>query len=206
VALNDTEFLVLERNNRGIGVGAELNTPNKRVYKIDIDGATDVSGIDLDSGATYDKVIKSPTVFIDLAADTLLALGNKSPEKWEGLAIGPQLSDGSYVMIAGTDNDYSVTQNGSNVQFDVYFNFADADPYASSIQCPLGAVTACFNTSNGQPAILTGDHKLLPGVLHAYKASADDLAGYVLPLGRCLESEARNSPKPEPACGRRSPR
>ena len=152
VALNDTEFLVLERNNRGVGVGAELNPPNKRVYKIDIAGATDVSGIDLDSGAAYVAVSKDPAIFIDLAADTLLALGNKSPEKWEGLAIGPQLSDGSHVLLAGTDNDYSVTQNGSNVQFDVYFNFADADPYASSIQCPLGAVTACFNTSNGQPA------------------------------------------------------
>lgn len=91
-------------------------------------------------------------------------------------------------MLAGTDNDYSVTQNGSGVQFDVYFNFADTNPYASSIQCPLGAVTGCANTSDGLPANLTGDHKLLPGVLHAYKASADDLAGYVLPLGRCLAS------------------
>ena len=206
VALNDTEFLVLERNNRGIGVGANPSSPDKRVYRIDIAGATDVSGIDLDSGATYVAVTKDPAIFINLGSNTLPALGSKSPEKWEGLTIGPQLSDGSYVMVAGTDNDYSVTQNGSNVQFDVYFNFAEADPYASSIQCPLGAVTACFSTSNGQPAILTGDHKLLPGVLHAYKSSADDLAGYVLPLGRCLQSEDRNSPKPVPACGRRSSR
>jgi len=163
-----------------------------------------VSDIDLDSGATYVPVTKNPTVFINLVANALLALGNKTPEKWEGLTIGPQLNDGSYVMLAGTDSDYSVTQNGSNVQFDVYFNFLEVDPYVSSIQCPLGAVTGCFKTTGGQPANLTGDHKLLPGVLHAYKASADDLAGYVLPLGRCLESEARNSPNPAPACGRRS--
>jgi hypothetical protein len=31
LALNDHEFLVLERNNRGIGVGAELSPPNKKV-------------------------------------------------------------------------------------------------------------------------------------------------------------------------------
>src|ERR1043166_3913922 len=49
VALNDHEFLVLERNNRGVGVGATLNTADKRVYKIDITGATDVSSIDLDA-------------------------------------------------------------------------------------------------------------------------------------------------------------
>jgi hypothetical protein len=196
VALNDTEFLVLERNNRGVGVGADLSPPSKRVYKIDIDGAADISGIDLDSGAAYVPVTKNPTIFINLGVNTLLPLGNKVPEKWEGLTIGPRLGDDSYVMLAGTDNDYSVTQNGSNVQFDVYFNFADADPYASSIQCPLGAVATCFNTSNGQPANLAGDHRLLPGVLHAYKASADDLAGYVRPLGRCLAGDARNSSKP----------
>jgi len=202
VALNETQFLVLERNNRGVGVGAELNPPNKRVFKIDIAGATDVSDIDLDApGASFVTVQKSSSTFINLAADTLVALGNKVPEKWEGLTIGPRLSDGSYVMLAGTDNDYSVTQNGSNVQFDVYLNFLAADPYVSSIQCPLGAVTGCFNTSNGLPANLTGDYKLLPGVLHAYKATADDLAGYALPLGRCVASDGRNSSPLGPACG-----
>ena len=190
VALDDTHFLVLERNNRGVGVGAELSPlPVKRVYKITITSATtDVTDIDLDSGTAFTPVSKDPTVFINLAADTLVDLGNKVPEKWEGLTIGPQLPDGGYVMLAGTDNDYSVTQNNGGAQFDVYFNFAAVDPYASSIQCPLGAVTSCVSTNNGQPAILTGDHKLLPGVLHAYKASADALAGYVLPMGSCLVS------------------
>jgi hypothetical protein len=60
VALNDHEFLVLERDNRGIGVdnpagrgapGGPIPAPgvvgSKRVYRIDIDGATDVSGISL---------------------------------------------------------------------------------------------------------------------------------------------------------------
>ena len=127
---------MLERNNRGIGVGATLNTADKRVYKIDITGATDVSAIDLDApGAVYTKVNKASTVFITISADTLAALGNKSPEKWEGLTIGPRLSDGSFVIVTGTDNDYSVTQNASNTQFDVYFRFTDADPFASSIQC-----------------------------------------------------------------------
>jgi hypothetical protein len=42
---------------------------------------------------------------VDLDANTLAALGNKSPEKWEGLAVGPRLQDGSFMMLAGTDND-----------------------------------------------------------------------------------------------------
>ena len=48
VAINDDEFLVLERDNRGIGVddpaGANV-VGSKRVFKIDIRGATDVSSL-----------------------------------------------------------------------------------------------------------------------------------------------------------------
>ena len=41
------------------------------------------------------------------------------PEKFEGLAIGPRLADGSYAILLGTDNDYSVTQTGAGEQFDI---------------------------------------------------------------------------------------
>lgn len=182
VALNDHEFLVLERNNRGLGVGATLSGAEKRVYKIDLRGASDVSGIDLDDpAATYTTVAKSP-VFIDLAANTLAALGNKVPEKWEGLTIGPLLAGGDFVIVAGTDNDYSVTQNGADVQFDVYFRFSDPDPFAASIQCPIDTTSDCFFTANGSPATLTDQYALLPGVLHAYFVSAADLGNYVRPV------------------------
>jgi hypothetical protein len=184
VALNDHEFMVLERNNRGVGVGADFATADKEVYKIDISGATDVSLIDLDSGSPFTAVVKGAKV-IDLDANTIDLDGNgtvettgKSPEKWEGLAVGPRLADGSFLILAGTDNDYSVTQNASGAQMDVYFRFSDADPYKGSIQCPLNQTTGCVNTTGGTPANLTGEYSLLPGVLHAYKASATDLAGY----------------------------
>jgi hypothetical protein len=32
---------------------------------------------------------------------------------FEGLAVGPQLNDGSYMLLLGNDNDFSVTQTGS---------------------------------------------------------------------------------------------
>ena len=140
VAVNDHEFLVLERNNRGVGVGAEISPPNKKVYKIDITGATDITLIDVDAAGAVFTSVKTAAPFMDLAANTLAPLGNKTPERLEGLAIGPRLSDNSFFLLAGTDNDYSVTQNATGAQFDVYFNFNLADPYASSIQCPLGQV------------------------------------------------------------------
>jgi hypothetical protein len=189
VAINDHEFMVLERNNRGVGVGAEFGADaskqaDKEVYKIDITGATDVSNIDLDSGNLFTAVVKGAKV-IDLDANTIDLDGNgfaetvaKSPEKWEGLAVGPRLADGSFLILAGTDNDYSVTQNDSGAQMDVYFRFSDADPYKGSIQCPLNQTIGCVKTDGGAAATLTGDYSLLPGVLHAYKASSADLVGY----------------------------
>lgn len=180
VALGDDKFLVLERNNRGIGVGAEATPPNKKVFRINLSGATDVSSTTL-SNANCPTVMKNTTPFLDLGANTLPDVGNRVPEKWEGLAIGPQLKDGSYMMLAGTDNDYSVTQSGSGTQFDVYFNFAAAradpayDAYVNSIQCPIGKRHGCFYTNGGAQAMLTRDFDLLPGVLHSYKVPADDL-------------------------------
>jgi hypothetical protein len=187
VAINDTQFMVLERNNRGVGVGATFATADKSVFMIDISGADDISSIGLPvSGgslpAGLDAALKG-VKFIDLDADTLEALGFKSPEKWEGLTIGPRLASGDYLLLAGTDNDYSVTQNASGEQFDVYFRFTDADPYATSIQCPLDSVVGCFLTSDVTKLVeLTKDYALLPGILQAYFVSASDLGDYVIPI------------------------
>ena len=173
VALGNGKFLVLERNNRGVGVGADVSPADKAVYEIDLINAVDVSNITLPAaGAFAGAVLKSPKK-IDLDADTLAALGNKSPEKWEGLAVGPLLANGQYLLLAGTDNDYSVTQSGSGTQFDVWFNFALADPYANSLQCPIGTLQNCFLTQGGANAPWTDNLALLPGVLHAYTASLD---------------------------------
>jgi len=191
VAINDHEFLVLERNNQGVGVGAVLGTPNKKIYRIDITGAQDVSGVTFAANACPPgKVTKGTAPFLDLTLNTLAELGHKSPEKMEGLAIGPTLKNGDHLLLVGTDNDYSVTQNFGSVQFDVYFRFSDPDPYVGSIQCPLGATTRCFFTADlaadGEVDTFInlpsdGSYKLLPGLLYAYRVSAADLGDYVEP-------------------------
>ncbi len=183
LALNNSEFLVLERNNRGVGAGADNTAPfNKKVFKIDLGNATDVSGVTFASSPCPDgKVSKVPTPLLDLALNGPAELAGKVPEKWEGLAVGPRLNDGSYLMLAGTDNDYSVTQNDSNVQFDVYFRLTDADPYKGSIQCPLDSTSDCFWTTGGGAATLPADgsYRLMPGVLVAYKVPASDIPNFV---------------------------
>ena len=72
-AINDTQFLVLERDNRGIGVddpaGARA-VGSKRIYKINITGATDVtknsSSVPMLFPPASSPVTKSP-VFIDIS-------------------------------------------------------------------------------------------------------------------------------------------
>jgi hypothetical protein len=184
VALGNDKFMVLERNNRGIGAGATLGSPDKSIFEIDLSSASDITGINLPSSGSmptgYAAVTKSGQI-IDLDANSLPELGNFAPEKMEGFAVGPQLSNGLYVLLMGTDNDFSVTQNGAGTQFDVYFNVKDANPYAMSIQCPIGTIVGCFNTADNSAAMLTPDYALLPGVLQSYTANINGYVPVVTP-------------------------
>lgn len=174
IALNDHEFLVLERDNRGVGVEDPLgvNTvASKRVYKISLSGATDVSGISLAGTnslpAGIVAVKKLPSPFIDVAK-LLKDAGEVIPEKMEGITIGPKLKDGGYAIILGTDNDYSVTQTGSGTQFDVC---------SGGTQVPIDS--GCPRGEN-----------LIPTYLYSFKVTSKELGNFVAP-----------SKVPEPAAG-----
>ena len=173
---------MIERDNRGIGVddpaGANV-VGSKRVYRIDITGATDVSNEDLpDSGnlaaSGIVPVTKATEVFIDLTLNSQLPNG-KQAEKWEGLTIGPRLLSGRHVILTGTDSDYSVTQTGAGTQFDVYVNFL-----GGSVQRDLDKPTILNGVDVGPPP---AGYTLIPSVLHAYRASREDLEGYEPPHG-----------------------
>lgn len=106
LAINDHEFLVLERDNR-----SNLQTPpqaptRKTIYKINLTGATDVSGIEsLPAGALPTGVIPvSKSLFIDLL-DSDFNLAGTIAEKIEALAWGPDLPDGRHVLYVVSDND-----------------------------------------------------------------------------------------------------
>lgn len=106
LAINDHEFLVLERDNR-----SNLQTPpqaptRKTIYKIDLRGATDVSRIaSLPVDALPAGVVPvSKSLFIDLL-DPVYNLAPTIPEKLEGLAWGPDLRDGRHLLYVISDND-----------------------------------------------------------------------------------------------------
>ena len=106
LAINDHEFLVLERDNR-----SNLQTPpqaptRKTIYKIDLTGATDVSGVASlpASGLPPGTVTVQKTLFIDLL-DPAFNLAPTIPDKIEGLAGGPDLPVGQHVLYVISDND-----------------------------------------------------------------------------------------------------
>jgi hypothetical protein len=118
LAINDHEFLVLERDNR-TSVPTPPNTaasPNlKRIYKIDLKdrGPTDVSDIE-SLPATGDElgsiVPVTKTLFLDLLdpdykVNASQTIKDVIAEKIEGLAWGPDLSDGRHVLYVISDND-----------------------------------------------------------------------------------------------------
>ena len=159
-AINERELLVLERDNRGLGVDdpkASAAIGSKRIYKINLTNATDVSNISLAGTNTLPSGVSavSKSLFLDIAG--VQTAGQVVPEKLEGLAIGPQLKDGSYALLVGTDNDFSVTQNDNNVQFDVCTNGSQV---AINTGCPAGST-------------------LIPTYLYSFRASSAELKGFV---------------------------
>ena len=119
LAINDHEFLVLERDNR-TRLASPPTTPNlKRIYKIDLkknslNDVTDVSGIASlpETGAQLGPSIVpvKKTLFIDLLKDAYKVdashtVGSVIAEKVEGLAWGPDLPDGRHVLYVISDND-----------------------------------------------------------------------------------------------------
>jgi hypothetical protein len=106
LAINDHEFLVVERDNRSNLLTPPQAPTRKTIYKIDINGATDVAEVDsLPAGPLpADIVPVKKTLFIDLL-DPALNLAPTIPEKIEGLAWGPDLTDGRHVLYVISDND-----------------------------------------------------------------------------------------------------
>jgi hypothetical protein len=106
LAINDHEFLVVERDNRSNLQSPPQAPTRKTIYKINLNGATDVSGVDsLPAGALPAGVTPvGKELFINLL-DAGFNLASTIPEKIEGLAWGPDLPDGRHLLYVISDND-----------------------------------------------------------------------------------------------------
>jgi len=120
VAINDHEFLVDERDGKGLGDGNSAIV--KRLFKIDIAAATDISGKTTIDTATTTLVTK--TLFLDMVAK-LGANGVTAanvPAKIEAVAFGPDMVIGGvnkHTLFIANDNDFVADIAGPN-QFFVF--------------------------------------------------------------------------------------
>ena len=171
LAINDHEFLVLERDNRTFVPTPpnQAQSPNlKRIYRIDLDkpGLTDVSGIDtLPQGALDPSIIPvTKTLFLDLLdpsykVSATQTVKNVIAEKIEGLAWGPNLKDGRHVLYVFSDNDlypglptqiyaFAIDRVAANIKYRpqlVLFPFLA--PWSSHEDCDSGARRRRYGTS-----------------------------------------------------------
>lgn len=124
-AINDHEFLIDERDGAGLGDGSTAVA--KRLFKIDLANAQDITGL-LGSAAAAKAVGK--TSFLDLVS-ALNANGigsDQIPAKLEGITFGQDVAynGGLYhTLYVSNDNDFLPDAAGPN-QFYV-FGFTDAD-------------------------------------------------------------------------------
>ena len=130
-AINSHEFLVDERDGNGRGNGNDAMV--KQLFKIDLNGATDVSGMD---GKTAAANAVGKTLFLDIVK-SLTAVGiaaGEIPAKIEGVAFGPDVKYSGklvHTLWIANDNDFLQTvPDATNVQIpnpNQFFVFAVAD-------------------------------------------------------------------------------
>jgi hypothetical protein len=114
VAINDHEFLLDERDGKGLGDNS--TAVSKKLYRIDLSGAADVSAVSGATGLAPYAVAK--TLFLDIVP-ALVAHGftaNNIPAKLEGVAFGPDVViDGvaRHSLWIANDNDFVGTVTDS---------------------------------------------------------------------------------------------
>ena len=103
LAVDDHQFLVIERDSLG-----GQNAAFKKIVKIDLAGASDISSIDSLPPKKLPEGVKPvrKSVFIDLLDSRYGIAGPQLPEKQEGLAWGPRLPDGRRLLWMCVDNDF----------------------------------------------------------------------------------------------------
>ncbi len=130
IALNNHEFLVDERDGHGLADTVGSVAKVKQVFKIDLNGATDVSKMDGTEAAAH-AVPK--TLFLDIVK-VLTANGMAAtaiPAKIEGMAFGPDVTISgvkTHTLWVSNDNDFLSDFEGTpNPNQFLVFGFTDKD-------------------------------------------------------------------------------
>lgn len=141
VAINDHEFLVDERDGKGLGDGSKAAV--KQVFRIDLAGAADITQLAGTAASKAQTVTKTATPFLDLVS-ALTAAGvptSQIPAKIEGISFGQDVMyNGTllHTLFIANDNDFVPGTAGQNQVY--VFGFTDADLPGFVAQRLTGAV------------------------------------------------------------------
>ncbi|MBL1265991.1 esterase-like activity of phytase family protein [Candidatus Methylomicrobium oryzae] len=140
LALNSHEFLVLERDGKGLGDGSKAVV--KRLYKIDLKGATDIGPLKVSGESSLLPFAVNKSLFLDItqALQTYGIDVKNIPAKLEGAAFGSDVvSNGTqyHTLWIANDNDFLPGVAGDNRFF--VFGFTDQDLRDLSVQDGLVA-------------------------------------------------------------------
>jgi len=107
LAVNEHEFLVLERDGQ-----KSKGPPFCKIFKIDLARATDIQQLAQlpVTGVPEGVAAVTKELFLDLHDARFGFKAGEMPVKVEGLAFGPDLPDGSRLLLVTTDNDFVVDQ------------------------------------------------------------------------------------------------
>ncbi len=107
LAIDDHRLLVLERDSKG-GDDAKF----RRIFGVDLDGASDVSGVESlpRAGVPAGVVPAAKAQWLDFLDPRFGLGGHDMPEKIEGMTFGPALPDGRRTLVVTSDNDLDASE------------------------------------------------------------------------------------------------
>ena len=120
LAINDHEFLVDERDSKGRADSPPSNAAFKKLYRIDLQFAHDVSGIFGKSNLAAAGLVTKTGPFLDivnvLTSDPLNMSPGDIPAKLEGISFGQDVTIGGerkHTLYVANDNDFLPSVDGS---------------------------------------------------------------------------------------------
>jgi hypothetical protein len=133
LALNDHEFLLDERDSKGLADTATSVAVIKKLYRIGLNGAAEVGGISGNANLAAKAVSKELFLDIVSALNSNGIASHDIPAKLEGIAFGQDVAIGGetkHTLYVSNDNDYTSVvpnvnhPNGSAENPNAFFVFA----------------------------------------------------------------------------------
>ncbi|OFW12073.1 MAG: hypothetical protein A3H96_06470 [Acidobacteria bacterium RIFCSPLOWO2_02_FULL_67_36] len=115
VALGDSEFLSMERGYAEEPGGTGRSKNWLRIFRISLEGASEISKLDSIAGARVTPVRK--TLLLDLSTVKGLSPQLANLDNFEGMQFGPVLPDGARTLLVVSDDNFSARQRTAFLLF-----------------------------------------------------------------------------------------